>query len=49
MEFPDWVQVKKTLQVKIFAEVLEFLTRVYLENVWDSGEGENRVDSGRIQ
>ena len=34
-------------QVKIFAEVLDFLTRVslHLENVWDSGEGENRVDS----
>ena len=28
-------------QVKIFAEVLDFLTRVCLENVWDSGEGEN--------
>ena len=24
---------------------LDFLTRVCLENVWDSGEGENRVDS----
>ena len=32
-------------QVKIFAEVLDFLTRVFLENVWDSEEGENRVDS----
>ena len=32
-------------QVKIFAEVLDFLTRVCFENVWDSGEGENRVDS----
>ena len=31
------------------AEVLEFLTRVCLENVWDSGEGENRVDSRCIQ
>ena len=28
-------------QVKIFAEVLDFLTRVCLENVLDSGEGEN--------
>ena len=36
-------------QVKIFAEVLDFLTRVCLENVWDSGEGENRVDSRCIQ
>ena len=34
---------------KIFAEVLDFLTRVCLENVWDSGEGENRVDSRCIQ
>ena len=25
-------------QVKIFDEVLDFLTRVCLENVWDSGE-----------
>ena len=36
-------------QVKIFAETLDFLTRVCLENVWDSGEGENRVDSRCIQ
>ena len=36
-------------QVKIFAEVLDFLTRICLENVWDSGEGENRVDSRCIQ
>ena len=36
-------------QVKIFAEVLDFLTRVCLENVWDSGEGESRVDSRCIQ
>ena len=36
-------------QVKIFAEVLDFLTRVCLENIWDSGEGENRVDSRCIQ
>ena len=36
-------------QVKIFAEVLDFLTRVCLENVWDSGQGENRVDSSFIQ
>ena len=35
--------------MKIFAEVLDFLTRVCLENVWDSGEGENRVDSRCIQ
>ena len=36
-------------QVKIFAEVLDFLTRVCLENVWDSGEGENRMDSRCIK
>ena len=36
-------------QVKIFAEVLDFLTRVCLENVWGLGEGENRVDSRCIQ
>ena len=36
-------------QVKIFAEVLDFLTRVCLESVWDSGEGENQVDSRCIQ
>ena len=36
-------------QVKIFVEVLDFLTRVCLENVWDSGEGENLVDSTCIQ
>ena len=39
-------------QVKIFAEVLDFLTtqtRVCLENVWDSAEGENRVDFRCIQ
>ena len=34
---------------KIFAEVFDLLTRVCLENVWDSGEGENRVDSRCIQ
>ena len=36
-------------QVNIFAEVVDFLTRVCLENVWDSGKGENRVDSRCIQ
>ena len=32
-----------------FAEVLDFLTRVCLENVWDLGEGENRVDSRFVE
>ena len=32
-----------------FVEVLDFLTRVCLENVCDSGEGENQVDSRCIQ
>ena len=36
-------------QAQMFVEVLDILTRVCLENVWDSGEDENRVDSRCIQ